>query len=263
VEQLLDAGAALERAVGDEGQRRCVTKLTAPPDLPPQKAGRPLEGLAGLPAFFLAPETGEVNAGGLQVRRHFDVRDRDAVQDRVVRLDENEGRELGPDEIGDALGAAGFLLHEVSEVEELIVVLEDLAVQVLFHETQDALEQGVEGRLVGSYDGGGELGPLEEVLAADLGAGDLEFLADAALETAKDHPLLLQAPAARQVDVEDSIGDHHVAVTRSARPFGPDGPAPVHGAGITDAGRPAAQPFITPATFSTWKASMTSPTLMS
>ena len=64
-------------------------------------------------------------------------------------------------------------------MNELIPVLQDLPVQILLHEPQDALEQGVERRLVRADRGDPDLGALEQVLVADLGGRDLELVADA------------------------------------------------------------------------------------
>jgi len=53
----------------------------------------------GVVALLLASETREEDSGGLQIRRHLHVGDRDPVQVRVVRLGQDEQRQLRPHEV--------------------------------------------------------------------------------------------------------------------------------------------------------------------
>jgi hypothetical protein len=100
-------------------------------------------------------------------------------------------------------------------MEELILIVQDLPVEVLLDEAENVLEQGVEGRLVGADGRDRELRPLQEILIADLRRGDLELVPDSALEALHDHPLLFEAPAAGEVEIEDGVGeDHEKAVSR-------------------------------------------------
>jgi hypothetical protein len=81
-------------------------------------------------------------------------------------LDEEEARQLRPNEIDDALAAACFFLHGAgtkdvagtrdsglgtrtrSDMDELIPVVEELSVQVFFDESEDALEESIERLLI-------------------------------------------------------------------------------------------------------------------
>jgi hypothetical protein len=94
-------------------------------------------------------------------------------------------------------------------MDEFVSIREQLAVQILFHEAEDALEQRIERLLIGADRGDAELGALQKVLAPYLRSGDLELVADPALQTLDDHPLLFQPAAARKVDVEDGVGENH------------------------------------------------------
>ena len=114
-EQLLDARAALEREVGDEVELGRVAQAAAPADLAPQVSGRARETLGRALPLRLAAEDGEVDARGLQVRRHLDAGHGHALDRGVVRLDQEEARQLLPHEVGDALAAAGFFLHDGRE----------------------------------------------------------------------------------------------------------------------------------------------------
>ena len=57
--------------------------------------------------------------------------------------------------------------------------------------------------------------PIAEVLTANPGpvadfrGGDFELVADPALQALDDHALLLQAAAARKVQIEKRVRDHH------------------------------------------------------
>src|SRR5262245_36257048 len=138
----------------------------------------------------------------------------------------------------------------VSDVDELVAVIEDLAVEVRLDECEDVLEQRVERRLVGPNRRDAEGGPLEQVVIPDLGCRDFEVVADPGLEALDDHPFFLEPPAARKVQVEKGVSENHFVRRRSWKDDGRSG------AGAR--GYP-----ITPATFSTWKASMMSPTFTS
>ena len=150
------------------GRRRSAARArtaarTAAPTSRRRNPGGAVEGRGRLaPAPRRVPRHGEVDARGPQVRRHLDVGDRDLAQHRVVRLDQDEARDLRPHEVGDALAAAGVFMALVarsrsSHMDELILDNQDLAVQVRFDEAQDVLQQRVERRLVGPHGGDAEL----------------------------------------------------------------------------------------------------------
>ncbi|HYN23165.1 MAG TPA: hypothetical protein VE078_19555, partial [Thermoanaerobaculia bacterium] len=62
----------------------------------------------------------------------------------VVRLEEEKFRDLRPHEIGDPLAAPRLLFHrDVSDMNELVVVIEDVSVQIPFDEAQDPLQERV------------------------------------------------------------------------------------------------------------------------
>ena len=69
-------------------------------------------------------------------------------------------------------------------MDELVLVSQQLAIQILLHEAQDVLEKGVQWLLVGTDGRHPELRPLQEILVAHLGRGDLELVADPGLEAA-------------------------------------------------------------------------------
>jgi hypothetical protein len=98
-------------------------------------------------------------------------------------------------------------------VNELVSVIEQLAVQVGFHESEHSLQQRVERFLVGSNGGNPELGSLKQIVVSHLGRGHFELVADPALEALDDHPLLLQAAATRKVQIEESVRNHHTRKT--------------------------------------------------
>jgi hypothetical protein len=92
-------------------------------------------------------------------------------------------------------------------MDELVLVVEDRAVEVHLHEGEDLLQDRVERRLVRADDRDRELGPLVAVLVRGLGARNLELVADAALQAPENHALLLQPAAAGKVQVEDGVGE--------------------------------------------------------
>src|SRR5215472_13072584 len=101
---------------------------------------------------------------------------------------------------------------------ELILVLEQFAVQVLLHEREHPLQQRVERRLIGADRGDAELGALKQILVADLGARHFKFRADPCLEAPDDHPLFLEAATARQMEIEDRISDDHKSAVSDELP---------------------------------------------
>src|SRR5262249_21647419 len=105
-----------------------------------------------------------------------------------------------------------------ADVDELISVVEELTVQVLFDESEDVLQQGVQGLLVRTDGRHSDLRTLKQILIADFRRRDLELVADAALQTLDDHPLLFQPAAARQVQVEDPVRNHHLSSPESRGP---------------------------------------------
>ena len=94
-------------------------------------------------------------------------------------------------------------------MDELVAILEDLAVEVRLDERQDVLEQRVERRLVRSDRRHTEGRPLEKILVPDLGRGDFELVADPGLQALDDHPFLFQAATARQVKIKHGVGEDH------------------------------------------------------
>jgi len=94
-------------------------------------------------------------------------------------------------------------------MDEFISILEKLAVQIVFDEAEHVLEKRVERLLIGSDHSHSDPGPLWKILVSDLGGRNLELVADAALETLHDHPLLFQSSAAGQMQVEDRVRNHH------------------------------------------------------
>ena len=71
---------------------------------PVQSLGRDLQ-------LLFPPEHGEVDPGRPQIRRHRDLRDRDALQLRIVGLHQDQAGQLCPDQVGHSVAAAGFFLH--------------------------------------------------------------------------------------------------------------------------------------------------------
>src|SRR5262245_9215325 len=94
-------------------------------------------------------------------------------------------------------------------MDELVAVVEELAVQVFFDEAEHTLEKRVEGLLVRPDRGDADLRTLEQVLITDFGGGNVELVPDAALQALDDHPLLFQAAAPGQMQVEDRVRNHH------------------------------------------------------
>src|SRR5689334_2448038 len=99
----------------------------------------------------------------------------------------------------------------ISDVNELVAIGEQLAVQILLHEAKDVLEERIERLLVGADRRHPQLRPLQQVLVADLRRRDPELVANAGLEALDDHALFLQAAAAWEVDVENGVGEDHGA----------------------------------------------------
>jgi len=95
-------------------------------------------------------------------------------------------------------------------MDELVSVIQQLAIEVLLDEIQHLLQQRVERHLVRSDRGDRQLGSFQEILRSDLGSGNLELVSEATLQTPDDHPLFLQAAAAGQVKVEDGVGENQV-----------------------------------------------------
>ncbi len=95
-------------------------------------------------------------------------------------------------------------------MDELVSVIQQLAIEVLLDEIQHLLQQRVERYLVRSDRGDRQLGSFQEILRSDLGSGNLELVSEATLQTPDDHPLFLQAAAAGQVKVEDGVGENQV-----------------------------------------------------
>lgn len=94
-------------------------------------------------------------------------------------------------------------------MNELVPVVEQLTVEVVLDETEDLLQERIQGDLVGADYGHRELRPLEQVLRSDFRGRDLELVSDPRFQTADDHPLLLQAATAGQMEVEDGVGENH------------------------------------------------------
>lgn len=94
-------------------------------------------------------------------------------------------------------------------MDEFILVIQQFAVEVLLDESQDLLQQRVQGHLIRSDRGNRELRPFAQVLRTDFRRRDLELVSKARLQAADDHPLLLQASAAGQMEVEDGVGENH------------------------------------------------------
>ena len=93
-------------------------------------------------------------------------------------------------------------------------------------------------------------------MVRDLRGGDLEAAAQARLQRAQEGPLLLQAAAGGEVEVEDGEGDDHRFSGGTRRPGRP-------ARGVVP-GPDACGPYVREAaTSSVTKASMTSPTLTS
>ena len=63
-------------------------------------------------------------------------------------------------------------------MDELVPVLEDLAVEVRFDEPQDVLEQRVERGLVRAHGRDGQGRALQEVVVVDLRRRDFELVAE-------------------------------------------------------------------------------------
>src|ERR1700682_825165 len=99
-------------------------------------------------------------------------------------------------------------------MDELIPVFEDLAVEVRLDKPEHVLEQSVERRLIGSHGRDAELAPLQEVLTAHLGRGNLELVPDPGLQTLDDHALLFEAATGGQSEVESGVGEDHRDVRR-------------------------------------------------
>ena len=94
-------------------------------------------------------------------------------------------------------------------MDELVAVVEQFAIEILLHERQYVLEELVERDLVGTDGSNGELGPREQVLGAYFRRGNFELVSEPRLQAPDDHSLLLEAPAPRQVKVEQGVGDNH------------------------------------------------------
>jgi hypothetical protein len=96
-------------------------------------------------------------------------------------------------------------------MEELVLIVQDLAVEVLFDESQNSLEQGVERGLVGSDRGNRNLSTLEKFLITDFGGRNLKLVADPALQALDDHSLFFEPATSRKMKIEDPVSDHHTS----------------------------------------------------
>ena len=215
MEKLLDARAALEREVGEEEELRRVAQPAPLADLAAQVARGPPQRLAGLLALLLAAEAGEVDARRLQIRRHLDVGDRDPRRSgscasiRTIRASSARTR-----------SATRWLRRDCFFISLSHTWMNSLRYSSSspsrFSSTKrrTCWSSASSGCLVGADRGDPELRPLQEVLVSHLGRGDLELVADPALEALDDHPLFFQPPASRKVDVEDGVGEDHEDVRR-------------------------------------------------
>src|SRR5215471_12441203 len=99
-------------------------------------------------------------------------------------------------------------------MDELILVMEQLAVEVALDEPEDSLQEGVQGLLIRSHHADAQLSALQQVLIPDFGHRDLEVVADPGLQALHDHALLFQSAATRQVQVEEGVSDDHETPSR-------------------------------------------------
>ena len=95
-------------------QLRRVAQLAALSDFAAQVSSRAAQGLAGFLALVVASEAGEEDPRRLQVRRHLDVGHRHTVEVWVVRLEEEQARQLRPHDVGDIIEA--FQIEKVAGV---------------------------------------------------------------------------------------------------------------------------------------------------
>jgi len=96
-------------------------------------------------------------------------------------------------------------------MNELIPVIQNFPIQIALDEVENALQEGVERLLIRSDDADSDLSALQEVLTIDFRDRDLEVIADPALQAAHNHALLLQAPASREMEIEEGVSNHHGA----------------------------------------------------